>query len=144
MIRRPPRSTRTDTLFPYTTLFRAAAVVHLLLHLHRRAGELDHLLVVAAADVGLRRLDIERALGDVHAARQDARPRLVDRAVGAGGGDVHLLVAVGGLPPGATGGPACQCGEERHCASRGAVYSSVGTLKGGGWGWWARWEVGGE
>src|SRR3546814_1452157 len=26
MIRRPPRSTRTDTLFPYTTLFRSAAV----------------------------------------------------------------------------------------------------------------------
>src|SRR3546814_15632905 len=25
MIRRPPRSTRTDTLFPYTTLFRAEA-----------------------------------------------------------------------------------------------------------------------
>src|SRR3546814_20311196 len=26
MIRRPPRSTRTDTLFPYTTLFRSEAV----------------------------------------------------------------------------------------------------------------------
>src|SRR3546814_3206462 len=26
MIRRPPRSTRTDTLFPYTTLFRSDAV----------------------------------------------------------------------------------------------------------------------
>src|SRR3546814_1067557 len=26
MIRRPPRSTRTDTLFPYTTLFRSAIV----------------------------------------------------------------------------------------------------------------------
>src|SRR3546814_11959316 len=26
MIRRPPRSTRTDTLFPYTTLFRSQAV----------------------------------------------------------------------------------------------------------------------
>src|SRR3546814_11132811 len=26
MIRRPPRSTRTDTLFPYTTLFRSMAV----------------------------------------------------------------------------------------------------------------------
>src|SRR3546814_13181529 len=26
MIRRPPRSTRTDTLFPYTTLFRSAVV----------------------------------------------------------------------------------------------------------------------
>src|SRR3546814_5924864 len=30
MIRRPPRSTRTDTLFPYTTLFRSRPV--------RRAG----------------------------------------------------------------------------------------------------------
>src|SRR3546814_4761528 len=27
MIRRPPRSTRTDTLFPYTTLFRSKAAV---------------------------------------------------------------------------------------------------------------------
>src|SRR3546814_12835344 len=26
MIRRPPRSTRTDTLFPYTTLFRSNAI----------------------------------------------------------------------------------------------------------------------
>src|SRR3546814_5183925 len=26
MIRRPPRSTRTDTLFPYTTLFRSPVV----------------------------------------------------------------------------------------------------------------------
>src|SRR3546814_20760232 len=27
MIRRPPRSTRTDTLFPYTTLFRSRVVL---------------------------------------------------------------------------------------------------------------------
>src|SRR3546814_7400487 len=27
MIRRPPRSTRTDTLFPYTTLFRALSTI---------------------------------------------------------------------------------------------------------------------
>src|SRR3546814_9457779 len=27
MIRRPPRSTRTDTLFPYTTLFRSAEII---------------------------------------------------------------------------------------------------------------------
>src|SRR3546814_11873584 len=26
MIRRPPRSTRTDTLFPYTTLFRSSVL----------------------------------------------------------------------------------------------------------------------
>src|SRR3546814_20307780 len=40
MIRRPPRSTRTDTLFPYTTLFRSAPAdqpLHLdLLGLERR------------------------------------------------------------------------------------------------------------
>src|SRR3546814_2647611 len=28
MIRRPPRSTRTDTLFPYTTLFRSRILRH--------------------------------------------------------------------------------------------------------------------
>src|SRR3546814_8021553 len=31
MIRRPPRSTRTDTLFPYTTLFRSQAFIAILL-----------------------------------------------------------------------------------------------------------------
>src|SRR3546814_11925615 len=33
MIRRPPRSTRTDTLFPYTTLFRSV---------HAISGKADH------------------------------------------------------------------------------------------------------
>src|SRR3546814_6657934 len=36
MIRRPPRSTRTDTLFPYTTLCRSR-------HRERRAAEADEL-----------------------------------------------------------------------------------------------------
>src|SRR3546814_4161315 len=40
MIRRPPRSTRTDTLFPYTTLFRSsqdhAPDIVLIAYLHRR------------------------------------------------------------------------------------------------------------
>src|SRR3546814_3611259 len=34
MIRRPPRSTRTDTLFPYTTLFRS----------HRADGDQEHVV----------------------------------------------------------------------------------------------------
>src|SRR3546814_15299419 len=41
MTRRPPRSTRTDTLFPYTTLFRSAAGTEV--------GEL----------LGLERIDLE-------------------------------------------------------------------------------------
>src|SRR3546814_6188289 len=41
MIRRPPKPTRTDTLFPYTTLFRSAV-----------AGALvDHVLVEEVEDV---------------------------------------------------------------------------------------------
>src|SRR3546814_17230853 len=45
MIRRPPRSTRTDTLFPYTTLFRSlldvAVAVDAAWH-HVAAGRVDH------------------------------------------------------------------------------------------------------
>src|SRR3546814_15751349 len=37
MIRRPPRSTRTDTLFPYTTLFRSRCT-HLRLRHHLLLG----------------------------------------------------------------------------------------------------------
>src|SRR3546814_5083294 len=40
MIRRPPRSTRTDTLFPYTTLFRSRA-----LRRARRPGPGDDVVV---------------------------------------------------------------------------------------------------
>src|SRR3546814_20622624 len=40
MIRRPPRSTRTDTLFPYTTLFRSApgSLLKNVVQVHRRRG----------------------------------------------------------------------------------------------------------
>src|SRR3546814_14290600 len=42
MIRRPPRSTRTDTLFPYTTLFRSDMLQRLLLELpHRVVRPID-------------------------------------------------------------------------------------------------------
>src|SRR3546814_4554307 len=38
MIRRPPRSTRTDTLFPYTTLFRSHRVMRADKHLVSRSA----------------------------------------------------------------------------------------------------------
>src|SRR3546814_20006103 len=44
MIRRPPRSTRTDTLFPYTTLFRSMSMVNVLPRLTESA------IVVIPAD----------------------------------------------------------------------------------------------
>src|SRR3546814_17643034 len=63
MIRRPPRSTRTDTLFPYTTLFRsidqraameagdgAWAVTDLAIKYRRPAKLDDDLLVVSTVE----------------------------------------------------------------------------------------------
>src|SRR3546814_14866163 len=48
MIRRPPRSTRTDTLFPYTTLFRSDILIANFgtdrLEVMTRAGKTDVLL----------------------------------------------------------------------------------------------------
>src|SRR3546814_12185220 len=52
MIRRPPRSTRTDTLFPYTTLFRSVAT-----QLARWRGA----RVIGTASAG--NLDLVRDLG---------------------------------------------------------------------------------
>src|SRR3546814_1181537 len=49
MIRRPPRSTRTDTLFPYTTLFRSV--------FHRPAVAGAVLVSVRAADAETQTLE---------------------------------------------------------------------------------------
>src|SRR3546814_17718973 len=46
MIRRPPRSTRTDTLFPYTTLFRSNLLVAAIILWNTRYLEM------ALADIG--------------------------------------------------------------------------------------------
>src|SRR3546814_12484244 len=68
MIRRPPRSTRTDTLFPYTTLFRSA--------------------VAQAARHGVQRIVGQRGdEGDDHDAHDaPGRERAVGRHVEADGG----------------------------------------------------------
>src|SRR3546814_11866714 len=44
MIRRPPRSTRTDTLFPYTPLFRSQADPHAV-KVKQRAGGVSPLII---------------------------------------------------------------------------------------------------
>src|SRR3546814_7396799 len=51
MIRRPPRSTRTDTLFPYPTLFRSRAPAQ---HAGAAAAACE-LVAVGASAVGLPR-----------------------------------------------------------------------------------------
>src|SRR3546814_10840994 len=50
MIRRPPRSTRTDTLFPYTTLFRSAEGPQLII-LRHGFGCSNSLIAIDVAEV---------------------------------------------------------------------------------------------
>src|SRR3546814_7371840 len=58
MIRRPPRSTRTYTLFPYTTLFRSLLVQA---HQHRQVG----VALGVVAEVGARLPEVEFLEDDV-------------------------------------------------------------------------------
>src|SRR3546814_12369059 len=61
MMRRPPRSTRTGTLFPYTTLFRSGHAPFLQ---QRRAVPLAHLLAEALrANLAHRQHDMRVRLG---------------------------------------------------------------------------------
>src|SRR3546814_19849915 len=69
MIRRPPRSTRTDTLFPYTTLFRSVE--------RQQSPEINHLRVDAEV---------------VHHAKHDMHHGAIGED-----GDVPTLAADGGL-----------------------------------------------
>src|SRR3546814_2921513 len=96
MIRRPPRSTRTDTLFPYTTLFRSSRfdqgarsrrAIALGGHaLSRRLGAgaaPGRALAVRGAAVPARARDQSlRALPDRdrHPSRRDDRPQLLHRS----------------------------------------------------------------
>src|SRR3546814_13446863 len=64
MIRRPPRSTRTDTLFPYTTLFRSGGINGIFLAQAVETGQsLDPL-----TDLWLENADVDLLLDP------DARP----------------------------------------------------------------------
>src|SRR3546814_7382076 len=69
MIRRPPRSTRTDTLFPYTTLVRSGGF---------SAG------IVAAATNGTQRTDTEALLKTqlANAWTQGGNPKAVITSIG--------------------------------------------------------------
>src|SRR3546814_6084225 len=68
MIRRPPRSTRTDTLFPYTTLFRSGGALQAVPDpAQLQAGDVEHTRSVLDRVFGL--LD-ELGLDSVHRSEE--------------------------------------------------------------------------
>src|SRR3546814_13176065 len=92
MIRRPPRSTRTDTLFPYTTLFRS--LLERLVELEDALGEFGRLVAV---EQGLAFLEIaDRVRRRIEAQRQflrvGAQPREHVRIAADIGRDVEILL----------------------------------------------------
>src|SRR3546814_4403966 len=70
MIRRPPRSTRTDTLFPYTTLFRSAGAAAAAVHGRVRVARDD---VLGPADRFGRRGRVDHELQRPRPFRPDRR-----------------------------------------------------------------------
>src|SRR3546814_6567332 len=68
MLRRPPRSTRTDTLFPYTTLFRSIS---------RMAIVQEHKMILKALEKGVSEERLARALNVNITTIRDKR-RLLD------------------------------------------------------------------
>src|SRR3546814_2468898 len=72
-IRRPPRSTRTDTLFPYTTLFRSGHQHILFLQSLEARGD-DGFGVIAALPV------LPRAPAEEQREREDCDKRGAERA----------------------------------------------------------------
>src|SRR3546814_12571263 len=76
MLRRPPRSTRTDTLFPYTTLFRSRRHGHLArMCALWEVRELQHQPGAEDADSRGAFLDEERS-GEEHALAAPSGTRL--------------------------------------------------------------------
>src|SRR3546814_6054379 len=76
MIRRPPRSTRTDTLFPYTTLFRSVAAQGAeadLLH-HRRLAVAQGQALVVHHDQRAVALHHRALSGEVQRRHRDVLP----------------------------------------------------------------------
>src|SRR3546814_14990211 len=70
MIRRPPRSTRTDTLFPYTTLFRSDNISHLLFHAYVAMNEFRYAAVFAnALRASFSTLSVPSATDDLYPLR---------------------------------------------------------------------------
>src|SRR3546814_5139691 len=81
MVRRPPRSTRTDPLFPYTTLFRSDAGIESAAEFHQLVGGLGEIGVdrIELPDDGQHHVATgrdQRPLGDQRAPDAPADRRL--------------------------------------------------------------------
>src|SRR3546814_12272683 len=85
MIRRPPRSTRTDTLFPYTTLFRSLPDLVVIVEKADRAEAERH--AQARPDIGILEIhpqqDRERQAGEDHQPAHRRRAALGEVRLGA-------------------------------------------------------------
>src|SRR3546814_20323824 len=103
MIRRPPRSTRTDTLFPYTTLFRSPATSRF----HLRAGHTIELGIWKSLTQSANQDTAEQIAGHLAGDQRDLQTR-----------------------PGACRGISVTCGPVTGAAFAGAAFAQIGRASG--------------
>src|SRR3546814_14876786 len=99
MIRRPPRSTRTDTLFPYTTLFRSLVIGVPAILLLQQIGK-PCLLIDGDVGKGLAIFGLCGKVEPGHQLTVQPVGRPVGRLIGAVSPDRTDLHAAGALPGG--------------------------------------------
>src|SRR3546814_1698549 len=92
MLRRPPRSTRTDTLFPYTTLFRSRDENRDAQGLDQ--GEVEHVAVVERDGVALQLVGITGEMAIVARGKPHLGLGLADDLAIVGAVDPRQLVSV--------------------------------------------------
>src|SRR3546814_15385104 len=113
MIRRPPRSTRTDTLFPYTTLFRSGSAAYRVRWMPGLAA--GKIIAAFAIDEGRKHWPEATALS---AARVDAGFRLNGIKTFVIGGHLADLLIVSARSEERRVGTACVS----QCRSRWSAY----------------------
>src|SRR3546814_6299756 len=146
MVRRPPRSTRTATLFPYTTLFRSRACIDAHIQRPRR----PRCVVPVRGRFALRAGAAVEGVEDVRAAGDEGAGEVADhgrRAAAVAAQVEHHRIgvrelpqrSVDGLPRGLVVAAEFEVGESaqaEHADTAGQHFEARDSIVGVGVGWW--------
>src|SRR3546814_16278141 len=116
MIRRPPRSTRTDTRFPYTTLFRSARQILVAILVE------EFVDIVGTPEIAPEPFGRAHQLADAAAVREDHHPDIDRREQKA---DHHRPPEDVRLNEQCDGGQGRRVGRQRGIVSQGKDYTYI-------------------
>src|SRR3546814_12741216 len=120
MIRRPPRTTRTDTLFPYTTLFRSVKFLGVLAG-NRRLADLSGMIGAFDAIVAAHRGEVTAQVTSAHPLTAEQVKALTANLKTRVGRNVTVATTV---DPALLGASLSQLGTSLMAATTGPVHIS--------------------